>query len=192
MRIRSLCVGCVLLALGLGLSAVSVSPAGIEAPMEFYDIEVRGGDTRKPEYARVLDGRLVLSPERSQRPWSDRFNPRSEQWYILGTKIRASAARTYLAYDPSGKDSRVFLSREAGEGTDWVFPDQKKGDRIQFSARVQAASGKVKGWYLSAEEYRTSDDPSDEEKPFRLVLHKKDGETRVYVNRTCAYRSTSR
>jgi hypothetical protein len=193
MKIKGIFILCVILALGLGLAAVPVGTAGIHAPTDFFGIIVQGEATRNPEYVRVIDQRLDLTTLRLDTGWKDRSTPKPERWSILGTKIKTSIGRAYLAYDPSGKDSRVYLSRKAGPGTDWQFGKQDKKDHDLLMAVPQAASGKVKGWYLGAEEYEDkSGAVGQPETAFRLVLCKERTKAKVYVFRVYAYRSTAR
>src|SRR5262245_46367511 len=139
-----------LVALALVLAACSVCAAGIYAPTAFFGITawVDGNQTRKPEHVRVQDGQLAFGEGKPWSDWKDREEPRPDRWYVLGRKIKSSVGRGYLAYDPSGQDPRVYLSRTAGEGTDWKISDRDEG-RPGFNnpayGVTQAASGEVKG-----------------------------------------------
>lgn len=172
------------------LSAVSVGTARIEAPTEFFRICIDGDGQRKPEYVRVTDGRIALTDVKPSSDWKDRKDARPDRWYVLGTKIKASKGGGYLAYAPSGKDHRVFLSREAGEGTDWKIGDRKEGEHNFCYGVIQAVSGKVKGWYLDVEEFEDKD--KDGRIFWRLVLRKDVARTKVHITQIYSYRSTAR
>jgi hypothetical protein len=71
-----------------------------------------------------------------------------DRWYVAGMKIKSSLGG-YLAYDPSGKSTAVFLTAEPGEGTDWlVGRSRQEGER----GRIQAAAGPLQSWYLCVDE----------------------------------------
>jgi hypothetical protein len=184
-----------LLALALGLAAVSVSAAGIHAPTEFFRIMVDGNQWGDAAHVRVLDGQLAFAKGRPSSDWEDREQTRPERWYVLGTKIKSSMGRGYLAYDPSGKDPRVYLSRTAGEGTDWKISDRdegKPGFNNPAYGVTQAASGQVKGWYLDVEECGEKGKDDKTVTDYRLVLRKDVAKTKVHTNRIYSYRSTAR
>jgi hypothetical protein len=172
-----------LLALALVLAAASVCAAGIHAPTEFFVITVKGNQTGELKHVRVVDGQLAFGGGKPWSDWKDREDTGPERWYVLGTKIKASVRGGYLAYDPSSKDPRVYLSRTAGEGTDWKISDREEGkDDFNDPAYgvTQAASGEVKGWYLDVEE------PGS-----RLILRKEVAHTKVHTNRLYTYRATA-
>jgi hypothetical protein len=182
-------------ALALVLAAASVCAAGIHAPTEFFRITawVDGNQTRKQVHVRVLDGQLAFAGGRPSSDWEDREQTRPERWYVLGTKIKSSMGRGYLAYDPSGKDPRVYLSRTAGEGTDWKISDRdegKNGFNDPAYGVTQAASGQVKGWYLDVEEGEEGKDGKTTSVS-GLVLRKDVAHTKVHTNRISTYRATA-
>jgi hypothetical protein len=186
-----------LLALVLALGVASVCAAGVSAPTNFFRIYVALKQKGKTEFAsvylhvRVTDGRLGLS-RRGDR--GDEEKPRAApgRWYLLGTKIKSSVGGGYLAYDPSGKDPRVFLSPTAGEGTDWTIRGPGGVKFTNWLGAVQAASGKVKGWHLDCEEYERKGEGGKVTTAYRLVLRKAAPRTDVRVDRVYLYRSTAR
>jgi hypothetical protein len=180
-----------LLALGLGLAAASLGAAGISAPTMFFKISVDRDQTRAREYARVTDGRLALTERGGWSDWEDRMDARPDRWYVLGTKIKSSVGGGYLAYDPSGEDPRVFLSREAGEGTDWTIGDRNEGQNYVRYGLTQAASGKVKGWYLDVEDCEEKGEDGKATAARRLVLRKDAVRTKVHVTQLYSYRATA-
>jgi ABC-type glycerol-3-phosphate transport system substrate-binding protein len=185
-----------LLALTLGLAACSVCAAGIQAPTEFFKITawVDGNQTRKEVHVRVQDGQLAFAEGRPTSDWEDRKESRPDRWYVLGTKIKSSMGPGYLAYDPSGKDPRVYLSGTAGDGTDWKISDRQegKGDFNDPAYGVtQAAVGAVKGWYLDIEESEEKGKDGKMATVYRLVLRKEVAKTKVHTNRLTTYRATA-
>jgi hypothetical protein len=185
-----------LLALALVLAACSVCAAGIHVPTEFFGITawVDGNQTRKEVHVRVQDGQLAFSEGKPWSDWEDREQSRPDRWYVLGTKIKSSMGRGYLAYDPSGKDPRVYLSRTAGEGTDWTISDREEGKpgyNDPAYGVTQAASGEVKGWYLDVEESEEKGKDGKMATGYRLVLRKDVAHTKVHINRINSYRATA-
>jgi hypothetical protein len=55
-----------------------------------------------------------------------------------------------LAYDPEGKDKAVFLARKPGPGQDWTITPLRGEQGAHYT--IQAAEGKLKGWYLDVAE----------------------------------------
>jgi hypothetical protein len=55
-----------------------------------------------------------------------------------------------LAYDPEGKDKAVFLAEGLAPGTEWKTTDVEGEQEADYT--IQAAEGKVKGWYLDVAE----------------------------------------
>src|SRR5438270_6829996 len=98
-----------LLFICLLLLTASVCLAGI--PASFFTIH--GKDAGM---ARVDDGKLTLGassinkvPDRQEAP---------DKWYVGGTQIKSSTSGSYLAYDTTGKDPKVFLAPRPGDGTE--------------------------------------------------------------------------
>jgi hypothetical protein len=181
-----------LLPLALALATASGGGAGIETATKFFTIRLTLPEGKsRVQYVRVTDGRLALTNRGGWSDWWDRANPRPDRWYVLGTKIKSSVGGGYLAYDPSGKDPRVFLSRTAGEGTTWTIGDPG-GGRFDIYGVAQPASGKVKGWHLDVEEFKQKRKDGRAVSAYRLVLRKDDPRTRVRVTRVYSYRPTAR
>jgi hypothetical protein len=186
-----------LLALGLALGVASVCAAGVSAPTNFFTIYVALKQKGRSEFAsvylhaRVTGGRLGLS-RRGDRGDEEKPRPAPGRWYVLGTKIKSSVGGGYLAYDPSGKDHRVFLSPTAGHGTDWKIRGPGGKEFTSWYGAVQAASGKVKGWHLDCEEYERKGEGGKAVTAYRLVLRKRAPRKDVSVNRVFSYRSTAR
>jgi hypothetical protein len=155
MKTKAICIVCMLLALGFCLTAASLSTAGISVSTRFFEIIVYA-DERKEQYVEDASGRLAFTNQGERLcDWKDRETPKSNRWLILGTKIKGSVGGNYLAFDNSGKDHRVFLSRETmkdGVGTDWTIRLMQNERQLHFH-RIQAATGEVKGWDLDIEEY---------------------------------------
>jgi hypothetical protein len=131
---------------------------------------------------------------RDGRPWSnweDREEAGPDRWYVLGTKIKPSVGGGYLAYDPSGKDPRVYLSHDAEEGTDWKIGERSEAKYVYRYGVTQAVSGKVKGWYLDVEEYEEEGEDGRTATAYRLVLRKEVARTKVHVTQLYSYRPTA-
>lgn len=177
----------VLFALGFCLAYVSVGTAGIRAPTNFYEIcaSIPRKDRGNLQLcASVKERQLDLTggPERLC-DYRERNESRPNRWLVLGTKIKASVGGGYLAYDLSGKDPKVFLTRDtmkAGVGTDWTIRRSNRKD--DFREFIKAASGKVKGWYLDLEG----------EGVYDLILRQDGEETKVYIKQLLSYRATAR
>src|SRR5262245_3497156 len=100
------------LLLSLSLGAVSAAAAAV--PTDHFTISF--DRKRGIEYLAVRGGRLVLGPPTKR----DEQVVAPERWFVLGTKIKSSVGGGYLAYDPTGKDPRVFLTpNQNDKGTDW-------------------------------------------------------------------------
>jgi hypothetical protein len=191
MKTKAFFIVCLLFAHGFSLASVSVGTAGIRVPTEFYQIcawvptEDKGN---KELFACVADTRterriVITDQGEGLCMLQDREASKPNRWWVLGTKMKASHGGGYLAYDPSGKDAKVFLSREtmkAGVGTDWTI---RKG---VHSRVIQAASGEVKGWYLDLEAYEEEGKDGRSATAYRLIL-RKDGEgTAVHITQLYA------
>src|SRR4051794_11106307 len=111
----------------LFLTAASVSIAAV--PTRRFTITARHR-AAKGEYLAVQKGQLGLgSPSLTGDGGLDETDA-PDRWYVLGSKIKSSVAGQYMAYDPSGKDNRVFLaSKPEREGTDWVVRRLEGGKR---------------------------------------------------------------
>jgi hypothetical protein len=55
-----------------------------------------------------------------------------------------------LAYDPEGKDKAVFLDKGLAPGTKWKITYVEGEQEPDYT--IQAAEGKLKGWYLDVAE----------------------------------------
>jgi hypothetical protein len=158
---------------------------------EFVEIMVSADEQHKEQYVEARGGRLAFT-ERGERlcHWDDRETPKANRWYILGTKIKGSVGGNYLAYDPSGRDCRVFLSREtmkAGVGTDWTVRLMQNERQLHFH-RIQAVSGEVKGWDLDIEEYEKEGAHGKTTTAYRLVLRKGLAQSKVDIKQLYADR----
>lgn len=134
------------LALPVCLAFVSVCAAGIGTNRFTLSVADNG---RVVDYVAVRKGRLTLG--RSTFGAVSDNHDAADRWYVAGCKIKSSVGGGYLAYDPTGKSSRVFLSPEPGEGTDWLVGIGGRADEGKRGA-VQAASGPLRGWYLDVSE----------------------------------------
>jgi hypothetical protein len=185
-----LLVGTVL-ALGFCLAAASMSTAGISVRTQFVEILWSTDEWRNEQYVHVTDGRLAFTDQGERLcDWDDRETPKPNRWSILGTKIKASVGGGYLAYDTSGKDHRVFLSRETmkdGVGTDWTIRLVQDERQLHFH-RIQAASGGVRGWDLDLEECEKEGADGETTTACRLILRKGVAQSKVDIKALCADR----
>lgn len=135
------------------------------------------------EYVAVTKGRLTVGKASNRK--DDQDAP--DRWYILGTKIKSSDGGGYLAYDPSGKDNRVFLTPTPTAGTEWSMSLRKRSPGDEEHGVIRAATGPRRGWYLDVEEIeeKTSDDATKTVR--RIILAKeprhKVEAARVYIHR---------
>jgi hypothetical protein len=165
-----------LLLLSLSLGVVSAAAAAV--PTSHFTISF-GRKEGKVEYLAVRGGRLVLGPP-TKHARDEQDAP--ERWFILGTKIKSSVGGGYLAYDPTGKDPKVFLTpNQNDKGTDWEVRRPKGAFHQKNQSRsldeewgtVRAASGPLKGWFLDAEEAEQKPGPQGKDVPAcRFVLRK--------------------
>ena len=145
--------------------AASFCPAGI--PTDTFTISVSGDKA----YLSVRLGALKVGDAPHDVEWEGR--PAAGRWYIEGTRIKSSVGSGYLAYDPSGKDPKVFLSPAPPKDADWAisvpgknhFDDGKR-------AVIRAGSGKLKGWYLTVQEIDETRPDGKSITTSRLVLAK--------------------
>ena len=183
MKTKALFIACILLALGFCLAATSLSTAGIMARTGFVQIIVFRYERGKEQYVEDAGGRLAFTEQgEGLSDWKDRDTPKPNRWQVLGMKIKGGTGY-YLAYDTSGKDHRVFLSRETmkdGVGTDWTIRLMENARQLHYH-RIQAASGKVKGWDLDIEEYETEGADGETTTAYRLVLRKGDAQSKVDI-----------
>jgi hypothetical protein len=135
-----------LLALALSLAVVTVCAAGIGTNR--FTIST-AGKGHPGDFLAVDEGDLTLGGSNFGAVSDNR--DAADRWYIAGSKIKSSVGGGYLAYDPTGKNKRVFLSAKPTEGTDWYVG---VGNRAQEGDRgvIRAMSGPLKGWYLDAAE----------------------------------------
>jgi hypothetical protein len=135
------------------------------------------------EYVAVTKGQLTVGKASDRK--HDQDAP--DRWYSLGTKIKSSDGGGYLAYDPSGKNNRVFLTATPTEGTEWSLSLRKRSPGDQEHGVIRAATGPRRGWYLDAEETeeKTSDDGAKTVRRLVLVkepIHKVEA-GRIYIHR---------
>lgn len=129
-------------------------------------------------YLGVDEGQLILGSPSSRRARLDRDE--YDRWHFLGTKIKSSVGGGYLAYDPTGKDHKVFLTPKAdGEGTDWIVRRQKFGVERKNERRdieewgfLQVASGPMKDWFFDVEDVQEMSDDGQIKKVRRYILSK--------------------
>src|SRR5215216_3706082 len=72
----------------------------------------------------TADGKVTL--KNGTLRLDDSGAPAYGRWYILGTQIKSSMGKGYLAYDLTGKDPRLFLAAKPGRNTEWsitLVPD---------------------------------------------------------------------
>src|SRR5205807_8809786 len=120
-------------------------------------------------YLLIRQGELTVGDAPHDVEWEGR--PAPGRWYIEGTRIKSSGGGGYLAYDPSGKDPKVFLSPAPPKDADWAisvpgknhFDDGKR-------AVIRAGSGKLKGWYLTVQEIEETRPDGKSVTTSRLVL----------------------
>jgi hypothetical protein len=156
-----------LLALLSSLTVASVCAAGIATNRFTIGVRDKGG--RNEEFLAVRGGKLTLGSSTFGKISDNRDAP--DRWYILGTRIKSSAGGGYLAYDPAGKDTRVFLVPRPGKGTQWTITldkDAREGKR----GVIRAGCGRLKGWFLSVEETREKQKDGTRVTVRRFVLAK--------------------
>jgi hypothetical protein len=161
-----------ILLLAFWLAAVSVGAASLKATNRFT---IHNGDGQAKEFVKVWLGDAAVGG-RSLRGLLSEDGDAPERWYILGAQIKSSTGGGYLAYDPEGKSNRVFLSREAGKGTDWTISLEHPAgvDPAIERGTIAAYWGPMSGWSLDIEEVKEK--PKDGGEPVtvrRLVLSKK-------------------
>jgi hypothetical protein len=128
------------------LSCVALVLAALAPPAEaidHYDIRFRDQGP-----LGVLGGKVrVVFP-----------NPEDYSWELRIFKGETTTIRVlepgkwtgwYLAYDMEGKDEGVSLVKKRGPGTEWLLT-KVEGKSDDYT--LQAAQGKLKGWYLDVEE----------------------------------------
>ena len=143
--------------------AASFCAAGI--PTDTFTISLPGDN----EYLSASLGVLKVGNAPRDIEWEGR--PASGRWYIEGTRIKSSVGGGYLAYDPSGKDPKVFLSPEPPKDADWALSVPGKNHE-GTRAVIRAGSGKLKGWYLAVEEVEGTRPDGKTVTTSRLVLAK--------------------
>lgn len=139
---------------GLALLVIALSgQASIPSPYHYFYITVES----QKYCVHDVDG-LVIGPLVKRGN-----DAASWGWLLSGGRIKNSLSGRYLAYDPEGKDRRVFLVDRPGAGTDW--------DREYRSAM----RGPMKGWGLDVEEIveKPSADGGRPRTVRRLILSQK-------------------
>jgi len=78
-----------------------------------------------------------------------------------------------LAYDPQGKDKAVSLARGPAPGTKWKIAYVEGEQEADYT--IQAAEGKLKGWYLDVAEKaeRVTDAKGRRYTAYRVFLSEK-------------------
>jgi hypothetical protein len=160
-----------ILLLALWLTAVSAGVASLKATNRFT---IHNSDGKPKEFVKVWLGEAAVGG----RSWLGLLEDDSdapERWYILGSQIKSSSGGGYLAYDPEGKSNRVFLSREAGKGTDWTVSLEHfdREEKARERGPVTAYRGPMAGWALDVEKVREKLEDGDSVTVRRLVLSKK-------------------
>jgi len=161
-----------ILLLALWLAAASVGVASLKATARFT---IHNRDGQPQEFVKVWLGDAAVGG-RSLRGLLSEDRDAPERWYVLGSQIKSSTGGGYLAYDPEGKSNRVFLSREAGKGTDWAISLEHFDREEQARERGTLAAywGPMAGWSLDIEEVKENrEDGGDPVSVRRLVLSKK-------------------
>jgi hypothetical protein len=160
-----------LLLLALWVTAVSVGVASLKATARFT---IHNSDGQAKEFVKVWLGEPAVGG-RSLRGLLSEDSDAPERWYILGSQIKSSTGGSYLAYDPEGKSNRVFLSREAGKGTDWTIGLEHfdREEQARERGTIAAYWGPMAGWSLDIEETMEKPKDGDPVTVRRLVLSKK-------------------
>ena len=114
----------------LALVLVAAAPASGSVPSPEARITFPGFILPGPSLA-VVDGKLTVT----YGPVKPVRGKTSDVWYFEGTRIKSATGRGYLAYDPSGKDNRVFLAPRPGRDTEWRIRSWREG-----------TGGEVLGW----------------------------------------------
>jgi hypothetical protein len=156
-----------LLVLPLVLAIASVCAAGIGTNR--FNITIRSKGNDRKVFLAVADGELTLGSS-TFGSVSDNEDA-ADRWYITGTRIKSSSGGGYLAYDPSGKDPRVFLTSRPGKGTDWTVGIGARAPEGERGV-IRAAAGKRKGWYLTVEVTREKDGNGKTVRVCRFTLAK--------------------
>jgi len=155
--------------------AASFCAAGF--PTDTFTISLPG----EKAYLSIRQGELKMGDAPRDVEWEGR--PAPGRWYIEGTRIKSSVGSGYLAYDPSGKDPKVFLSPEPPKGADWALSVPGKNHNQEGKrAVIRAGSGKLKGWYLAIQEIEETRPDGKTVTTNRLVLAK-DPERRLEAKR---------
>jgi len=155
--------------ISLGLAvwgfAASFCVAGI--PTNTFTISLPGDKA----YLSIRQGELKVGDAPQNVDWEG--SPAPGRWYIDGTRIKSSVGGGYLAYDPSGKDPKVFLSPTPPKDVDWAIRVPGKTHFEEGKgAVIQAGSGKLKGWYLTVQEIEETRPDGKSITASRLVLAK--------------------
>src|SRR5262249_51176963 len=90
------------MSLAVVLAVGSACVAG--TPTNLFTVTLKGGGKG---YLGVRDGKLGLG--KSTFGSVADTKDADDRWYVLGTQIKSSVGRGYLAYDTTGKDPKVFL-----------------------------------------------------------------------------------
>ena len=140
------------LVVGVALFYIPVVGAGF--PSHKFKITFRDDSRKRTVFLAVVNGKLKAVPGPPKEATGK--GKTSAVWYIDGTRLKSASGCGYLAYDLSGKNSRVFLVPKPGGNTEWKVTDIAKsgpshtpGDILGWHAYFQVAKGKFTGKYLS-------------------------------------------
>lgn len=97
-----------------------------------------------------------------------------DEWYLDGTRIKNCADGSYLAYDPNGKNPKLFTVPEPPAGVEWRIQLKKSPSAYQRGT-IEAATGAVAGWKLDTDEPPENNPNSRLEQPpsIRVFLTEK-------------------
>src|SRR5262245_33586997 len=99
----------------------------------------------------TADGKVRL--QNRMLELDDSGEPAYGRWCILGTQIKSSMGKGYLAYDLTGKEPRLFMAAKPGRNTEWSItlvrdPKEKAGNL----GTLHVANGPMKGWSICLED----------------------------------------
>jgi hypothetical protein len=181
------------LALAVALAVVPMCAAGIRTSRFAISLESRGRDHWQRAFLAARERKLILVQSTVDEVFGTRNAP--TRWYITGTRIKSSVGGRYLAYDPSGQSTKVYLLSRPGKGTDWTVGIDKnaeeglRGKNAEEGLRgtIRAAAGKLKGWYLSMEVHKKEDGEGRTVTVHRFILSRAPGRKfeaeRIFVHK---------
>jgi hypothetical protein len=147
----------------IGVVPVPFVTAGI--PTRYFTVSCKGG------LLHVRDGKPCVGTVSTD---ADKEAP--DHWFLGGNSIKSSVGAGYLAYDPTGKSDKIFLSTKFGSHTEWQIVQTRgktPGDRDEVRATIRAANGPMKGWEIDVKDgqlilNKTATRPAQAN---RVVLH---------------------